>query len=254
VGSRPSLHLHVEGTGPLHVLAPQAKLVGLFVFALATVAVPIGNWPVLLGAVALGGLLVLLSGVGWRHVAPRLLIEVPFLVFALVLPFVATGPRVAVGPFELSEPGLLAAGTLAAKGTAAVLAATAFSVTTSARDLVVGLQRLRLPTTLVAILSFMVRYVSVVTDEFTRMRIARESRGFRARSLRTWPVLGRSLGTLFVRSYERGERVHLAMTSRGWSGGLPLLDESTVPLRHWVLAFLPAAVVLVALTASRVIA
>ena len=41
-----------------------------------------------------------------------------------------------------------------------------------------------------------------------RMRIARESRGFEASGLRHWGVLAKSAGALFIRSYERGERVH----------------------------------------------
>ena len=57
----------------------------------------------------------------------------------------------------------------------------------------------------------MVRYLDVVTTEMQRMKIARESRGFTARNPRHWPVLARSAGALFIRSYERGERVHLAM-------------------------------------------
>ncbi|MDQ3787826.1 MAG: CbiQ family ECF transporter T component, partial [Actinomycetota bacterium] len=54
-----------------------------------------------------------------------------------------------------------------------------------------------------------------------RMKVARDSRGFTARDPRHWPVLARSFGALFIRSYERGERVHLAMVSRGWTGAMP---------------------------------
>jgi len=133
---------------------------------------------------------------------------------------------------------------LVAQATSAVLAATAFSVTTTSRDIVAGLQRLRLPATLVAILSFMLRYLSVVGDEMTRMRIARESRGFRSRSVRSWGVLGRSLGSLFIRSFERGDRVHVAMLSRGWTGRLPVLDETPVAGRTWLQVLTPAALVL----------
>jgi cobalt/nickel transport system permease protein len=62
-------------------------------------------------------------------------------------------------------------------------------------------------------MGFMVRYVEVVGGELRRMSIARPPAGS-TRSPRHWPVLARALGALFVRSYERGERVHLAMLSR----------------------------------------
>jgi cobalt/nickel transport system permease protein len=52
------------------------------------------------------------------------------------------------------------------------------------------------------------------------MTTAMRSRGCNPRSPRHWPTLARSLGALFIRSYERGERVHLAMLSRGYDGGV----------------------------------
>ena len=44
------------------------------------------------------------------------------------------------------------------------------------------------------------------------------------------------------RSYERGERVHLAMVSRGWTGRLPVTRELTATRADWALALSPAAV------------
>ncbi|MCA0335969.1 MAG: cobalt ECF transporter T component CbiQ [Actinobacteria bacterium] len=252
MGARPGLHLHIDGDSVLHRLPAHAKVVGLLAFALTTVAVPAPGWWPLTVAMLTGCGLVALTGVAWRYVWPRLLIEVPFLLFAAVLPFVASGPRMALGPLQVSEVGLLSAWALAAKGTAAVLAATAFAVTTTPRDLVVGLQRLHVPDTLVGILSFMVRYAAVVGDEMRRMRIARESRGFRAASLRSWPTLGRTLGALFVRSFERGERVHVSMVSRGWTGTFPTFATATAGLVDWACAALPA--LLVALTAAWALA
>jgi cobalt/nickel transport system permease protein len=71
----------------------------------------------------------------------------------------------------------------------------------------------------------MLRYLDVVSAEMGRMVTAMRSRGCDPRSPRHWPVLARSLGALFIRSYERGERVHLAMLARGYDGTLP----STAP-------------------------
>jgi cobalt/nickel transport system permease protein len=104
-----------------------------------------------------------------------------------------------------------------------VLASLTLAATTEPHDLLAGLERLRLPAQLVEIMAFMIRYLDVVTDEMRRMRVARESRGFNARDVRHWPVLARSAGALFIRSYERGERVHLAMLSRGYTGTMPPL-------------------------------
>ena len=57
------------------------------------------------------------------------------------------------------------------------------------------------------------------------MRIARESRGFQARDVRHLQVVAQSAGALFIRSYERGERVHLAMLSRGYTGTMPTIHD-----------------------------
>jgi cobalt/nickel transport system permease protein len=133
----------------------------------------------------------------------------------------------------VSEPGLVAALGLLAKATIGVLAALVLATTTEPRDLVAGLERLRLPQQLVQILGFMVRYLEVVTGDLHRMRVARESRGFRARSVRAWPALASSAGALFIRSYERGERIHLAMVSRGYTGRLPVDRRQPVSAAQW---------------------
>ena len=64
-------------------------------------------------------------------------------------------------------------------------------------------------------MGFMVRYLDVVTGEMRRMRVARESRGFEARGPAALAGAGALAGALFIRSYERGERVHLAMLVAG---------------------------------------
>ena len=76
------------------------------------------------------------------------------------------------------------------------------------------------------------------------MRIARESRGFAARGVRSWGVLAKSAGALFIRSYERGERVHLAMVSRGYDGSMPVIDEVTARRAQWGTAAALAAAAL----------
>src|SRR3712207_8194654 len=83
---------------------------------------------------------------------------------------------------------------------------------------------------------FMFRYADVVGGELKRMRVARESRGFEGRNLSALRVLGPAAGSLFVRSYERGERVHLAMLSRGYAGRMPGAPAEPVPAQAWLTA------------------
>jgi cobalt/nickel transport system permease protein len=251
VAGTPTAHLHVEGSTPLHRLPAHAKLVGLLLLVLAAVGIPAGEWGLLALALLVAVGLLLSTRIPVRLLAPRLAVETPFVIFALVLPFIATGPRTRVGPVLVSEPGLVAAGTLLAKATVGVVCGVAFASTTQPRDLVRALHALRVPNPLVQILSFMVRYLSVVGQELSRMRVARESRGFHARGVRAWPALASSAGALFLRSYERGERVHLAMLSRGYSGRLPDVQPLHATPTWWLLALVPAATLALALAVTR---
>ena len=110
-----------------------------------------------------------------------------------------------------------------------MLASLTLAATTEPQDVLVGLRRLRLPDLIVQIMGFMLRYLDVVTAELGRMTTAMRSRGCDPRSPRHWPVLARSLGALFIRSYERGERVHLAMLARGYDGTMPDLAPAAHP-------------------------
>ncbi|WP_457205580.1 cobalt ECF transporter T component CbiQ [Nocardioides sp. P5_C9_2] len=210
--------LHFHGHSPLHRAPAHLKVAGLVCFMLVVVATPLAWFPVFAAYAVVLGVLVAVSGVPARYLARRMVVETPVLVFAAVLPFVASGPAVQVAGLSLSEPGLVAAAGLVTKATLGVLASLLLAATTDPRDLLAGLERLHVPAQLVQIMGFMVRYLDVVTDELRRMRTARESRGFTARDPRHWPVLGRSVGALFIRSFERGERVHLAMIARGYDG------------------------------------
>ncbi|MVO85976.1 cobalt ECF transporter T component CbiQ [Streptomyces sp. p1417] len=236
MGAGHAHRLYRHARSPVHALPPHTKLTAVLCFVLVVVSTPReAVWAFAVYAL-------LLASVAYAARVPpafwlkRLLIEVPFVAFALLLPFVAQGERTGVLGLSLSVEGLWGAWNVLAKGTLGVAASVLLAATTELRDLLLGLQRLRLPPLLVQIASFMVRYGDVVTDEMRRMRVARESRGFEARGVRHWGVLAKSAGALFIRSYERGERVHLAMVSRGYTGTMPVIDEVTASRAQWTYA------------------
>jgi cobalt/nickel transport system permease protein len=221
VGAGHGHRLHFHGHSPVHRAPAHLKLLALVGFMLVVVATPREWYAAYAGFVAVLLVVVATSRVPFGYLGKRMVVEVPFVVFALLMPFIATGPRTEVLGLRLSEAGLLGAWALLVKGTLGVLASLTLAATTEPPDLLAGLERLRMPTLIVQIMGFMVRYLDVVTGEMSRMTTAMRSRGCDPRSPRHWPALARSLGALFVRSYERGERVHLAMLSRGYDGSLP---------------------------------
>jgi cobalt/nickel transport system permease protein len=251
-GGRPTVaHLVHDGDSVVHRLPAATKIAATVVFVLAVVATPpaavwaFAVYLALVVAVAVAGRLPL------RLVVSRLRIELPFLAFAALLPIVGRPPRTDVLGIPLSSPGLTAAWAILAKGTLGVLAAIVLAATTPVAELLHGLRRLRVPATAVAIAGFMARYLDVIAGEAGRMRVARLSRGHDPRWIWEARALATSAGTLFVRSYERGERVHLAMLSRGYSGAMPDLHRHDPPPRA---ALRLAAAVPVAAVATAVLA
>ncbi|WFE38735.1 cobalt ECF transporter T component CbiQ [Micromonospora sp. WMMD998] len=213
--------LYRESGSPVHRLAPEVKITAMVLFTVAVVATPreaywaFGGYALLVVAVAA------LARVGPRWLLGRALIELPFVLFAFALPFLGAGERVDVAGLSLSVDGLHGAFNILAKGTLGVLASLLLAATTTTRDLILGLDRLRCPQILTQIATFMLRYLEVLVGEARRMRVARVSRGDDPRFL--WQLRGfaAGVGALFLRAFERGERVYLAMVSRGYTGRMP---------------------------------
>jgi cobalt/nickel transport system permease protein len=241
------------GGSPIHRLAPESKVAATFLFVLAVVSTPReAIW-----AFALDGLLIaivaVVAGLRVADVLRRLVIEVPFLAFALFLPIVGQGERVEVLGMSLSVAGLWGAWNIVVKGTLGVAASVVLASTTSVPELLRGLDRLHLPKVLTGIMGFMLRYSDVIVGEMHRMRVARIARGHDPRWIWQVKAVASSAGALFVRSFERGERVHLAMLARGYTGTLPVLGDETGAARSWPIALaLPAAATVIAMAAWTV--
>jgi cobalt/nickel transport system permease protein len=240
----------VHGTSPVHELAPEAKVAATVLFVLAVVGTPReAFWAFGLDA-AIVVSVALVAAVPLLRLARRLVIELPFLAFALFLPLIGQGEQVQVGFLSLSVAGLWGAWNILIKGTLGVAATALLGATTTVPELLRGLERLRIPKPVVAITSFMVRYGDVITDDMRRMKVARQSRGYDPRWLWQVRAVATSAGALFIRSYERGERVYVAMLSRGYDGALPDLHSTRASRRDWFAALaVPAAAAVVCLLA-----
>ncbi len=242
MGAGHAVSLHRPGDTPVHLAAPEIKVVAAFLAILCVVATPREAFWAFGGYLLLSLTVAAVAAVPPTWLAPRLLIEVPFVALAVLLPFTAGGEQVAVLGVALSVEGLLSGWNIVAKGTLGLMTSLVLAATTAPKDLLLGLQRLRTPPLLITISSLMLRYAEVVVAEAKRMRLARVARGDNPRFVWQANATARGIGSLFIRSYERGERVHLAMLSRGWTGTMPEGDRPARPgLRSWVGGLVPAA-------------
>lgn len=227
---------------PVHLLAPQCKVAALLVFALSVALTPRETfWPYALHLLVLAAVAAV-AKVGPGYLARRLVVEVPFVLFVVALPFLAIGPTVSVLGLDLAVAGLWTAWAIVAKATLVLLATAIVAAATPPAEMLVGLERLKAPRIMTAIAGFTIRYLDVVVQELRRMQVARVARGDDPRFLWQARAVLRSTGSLVARSFERGERVHLAMISRGFDGTMPaaLATERPAALA-WVGALVPAA-------------
>lgn len=252
--SGPHSHaLYVHGHTWLHGLAPQAKLTAQFLFVVAVVATPReAVWAFGLYALMVVGLIVA-ARLPAPFVAKRLVLEVPFILFALLLPFVGGGERVEVLGLSLSAEGMWGAWNIVAKATLGLSISIVVAATTTMPEFLRGFEALHMPRAFTSTLSFMIRYTDVIADEMRRMRVARQSRGYDPRWLWQARAIGSAAGALFIRSYERGERVYLSMLSRGYAGAIPRVDEASASAGVWAISLaLPAAAAAIAVLAWTV--
>jgi cobalt/nickel transport system permease protein len=208
----------------IHRLDPRAKLAGLAGITVVGVSTPPRQWPVLavcaLALVAIAAV----SRVGPDVIWSRARVVLPLVLFVAVLvPFVRGGEKVGVGPLQLSRDGLTTFASVSSKALIGTVSAVLLGATTSFPDVLHGLERMRAPRLLTLIAAFMYRYLFVIGGEARRMRVALAARGYRPRHALQAAAIGRVATALFLRTFERGERVYVAMLARGYTGATPRL-------------------------------
>jgi cobalt/nickel transport system permease protein len=184
--------------------------------------------------------LIVISRMPLSFILKRSLMVIPFvLMVAVFVPFfkkgrVIGGYSFGVLKLTLTYDGLEVLWNVLIKSYLSALGLIMLTGTTKYVHLLRGLEKLKCPKVIVMILSFMYRYIFLLEDELDIMnqakaaRTAGGSRWFHAKAL------ANILGHLFVRSYERGEAVYLAMLARGFDGDIRTLDEHPPTVRDFV--------------------
>jgi len=239
------MHIHIadayhEAASPLHRLDARVKVPVALALILCISLAPTGVFGVYVAYFALIMALAVLARLEPGLVLRRSLVALPFAGAAAALIFTVPGQTLARVPllsWAISVEGLLRFSSIVFKSLLAAQAAVLLLAVTRFTDTLWALGELRMPRTLVGIVSFMLRYLFVLADEAGRMARAREARSASLEDRQRRSILfearttGRMIGALIVRSIERSERVYNAMLARGYDGRSLALDAPPLPVR-----------------------
>jgi cobalt/nickel transport system permease protein len=201
--------------GPLTGVPAEVKVVGLVAFMVIVAVTPPSRPWALAAQAAVAVAVAALAFVDWRAVVGRLALDLPLVVLAVAYALAGRGPDVDVAGVALSEPGLRAGLGVLAKATIGIVVVSALAASTSVPDTIAGLARLGVPRWFRELLAHAVRQLQVLRADLARIRRVVEVRTAATRRTVALAAGARSLGSLFVRSTERADTLHLAAELRG---------------------------------------
>ncbi|MFB3924629.1 MAG: cobalt ECF transporter T component CbiQ [Syntrophales bacterium] len=193
-------------------------------------------------------ILVLVSRIPPLFFIKRAALILPFvLLTAIFIPFLKAGEPclvLAYGPFQATatREGFVMFRSILLKGFLSIVCLTLLTAATPFADLLKALEKLKFPSLMIMLLSFMYRYIFIIHDEILKMKQAREARMI---SGSTWrfrlKAVANMTGVLFIRSFERAESVHLAMCSRGFNGQIRTLYNFQIRFQDMLFILILAA-------------
>ncbi len=218
--------IFADGNSFIHRLDPRVKIAVALAFSVLTAVA--SRFPALIVAAAVAVALMLAARLSVRAVAYRLAVVNGFILLLwLMLPFTYPGVHLfSIGPFDASQEGVVYALIITIKSNAIVIACIALLSTMYLTEMGRALGHLHVPEKLVHILLFMLRYLSLMTRDYQRLRTAMNIRGFRPRTnLHTYRYYANMVGMLLISSFETAEAVHAAMLCRGFKGKFYAMDN-----------------------------
>jgi cobalt/nickel transport system permease protein len=257
-----ALDSYRPGDSPIHRLDPRVKLVLAGSLMLSAAMIPDQSWLAFAALDLLLLLAALCSGVSLGLVQKRSAVALPFTLAALMVIFSTPGsPLVELplpgGPWVATDAGVLRFLSIVLRSYLSVQAAVLLAATTLFPDLLWGMRALRVPRVMVSIAGFLYRYLFVLADEAQRLMRAREARsgalaGRGGGTLR-WRarVTGSMAGSLFIRSYERSERIYSAMLERGYDGEVRTLSHPVLRRAHLVFGLVVGLFLAVVVVVAR---
>lgn len=208
----------------VHRLDPRAKVVCTMLFLFTVISFPKYEIAALMPFFLFPVLLTTLGDIPVKFLLKKVAIVSPFAIFIGIFnPLLDTRIVAVIAGVPLSA-GWLSFLSILIKFTLTISAALLLIATTSFPGICHALRRLGVPAVFVSQLLFLYRYIFVLMEEAMRIVRARDLRSFGKRGS-GMKIFVRIIGTLFLRTVERAERIYSAMLSRGFNGDIPSLKQ-----------------------------
>ncbi|MBU2054418.1 MAG: cobalt ECF transporter T component CbiQ [Proteobacteria bacterium] len=231
----------------VHRLDPRAKVIATVMFLFTVISFPKYEVVALAPFFLFPVLLMTVGEIPILFIVKKMIIVSPFAIFIGIFnPFLDTRTAVVIAGIPVSA-GWLSFLSILLKFALTISAALLLIATTSFPAVCHALRRLGFPALFVSQLLFLYRYLFVLMEEAMRIIRAREMRSFGRRST-GMKVFARLIGTLFLRTVNRADRIYYAMLSRGFQGDVPTLKRSRIAAAD--LAFMAATVAFLAVFRS----
>ena len=233
----PEIDRYASLDSPMHRFDPRAKLIAFLFLIFSVVLIP--DLKIAFIGLFFAVFMLILSRIPLAFVLSYMKWVALFVLsFFVILAFTFPGEEIATFYFlSITAEGLYTGSLITIRAFSAVILIFPMIGTMRFDTTIKALDRLKVPNSLVQMLMFTYRYIFVFIDEFQRIWTAMESRGFKLRTtLYALRTIGKALGMLFVRSYERAERVYRAMRSRGYTGNPKTLVEFEIRMKDYLLA------------------
>jgi len=237
--------------GLLQSIDPRVKIISTIAIVVTAVAARTMTSLFVLLALVFG--MAAAAGIPLRFFLYRATVFVPLFTGIIALPLlfmtpgmplaeIGTRPYVAV----ITVEGIFRAARFFLRVWVCVASLTLLILITRFSKVVQAMERLKVPSLFVTLTSVSFRFIFVLIDEAYRMAVARESRALgRESRMDVLRSLARMVGTLFIRSYERGERVYSAMLARGYSGQFKSLVPGKAERKDFVFGMVMISICLV---------
>lgn len=211
----------------IHRLDPRTKLISTLAFAIVVVSFPKYEVAGLLPFFLFPVLMLSLGDIPLRFLVKRVLVVSPFALFVGIFNPVVDR-HVLFNAFGIPvSAGWVSFFSIMLKFTLTISVALLLVATTSFPRICHGLQRLGAPSGFTTQLLFLYRYLFVLLEEALRVARSRDMRAFGGRG--TGPrIFVKIIGTLFIRTVERAERVYSAMLSRGFLGEVVMIERGGI--------------------------